>query len=243
MIIHTEGIVLKSMDIRETSRIATFFTRDHGKVKGILKGIRKDPQKFGSNIDKFSVNDIVYYQYRRSDLHLVSQCDLRQFFFPVRRDYQRSLAANYILELADIIMPSEEANQSVYQLILDYLNALESIKDIDKLVRIFQIKILLHSGFSPHLDSCVKCARPVKGKARFSLASGGLVCPACPTAEQRFSLISPGTISSILHIERGQWKQCLQLGLTTTTRRELKFILNNFLVYHLERQIKTSKYL
>src|SRR3989338_2370005 len=66
MILKTEAIVLKSFAFRETSRIATFFTKDYGKVKGVLKGIRSNPRKFGSYLDKFSVNDIVYYQYRRS---------------------------------------------------------------------------------------------------------------------------------------------------------------------------------
>ena len=63
MIVHTKGIVLKTFDFRETSRIATFFTKSHGKVKGIVKGIRKNPRKFGSYIDNFSVNDIVFYQW------------------------------------------------------------------------------------------------------------------------------------------------------------------------------------
>ena len=80
MIVKTEGIVLKTFDFRETSRIATFFTRDFGKVKGVLKGIRKDPKKFGSSIEKFSVNDIVYYQYRNNDIHLVSHCDMKDIF-------------------------------------------------------------------------------------------------------------------------------------------------------------------
>ena len=73
MIVTTQVIVLKSFDFRETSRIETFFTKDHGKLKGILKGIRKDHRKFGSSVDKFSVNDIVYYHHRNSDVHLVSQ--------------------------------------------------------------------------------------------------------------------------------------------------------------------------
>jgi len=81
VIAHTKGIVLKSIDFRETSRIATFFTKNYGKVQGVLKGIRKDFKKFGSSVDRFSVNDIVYYQYSRSDLHLISQCDLTQFYF------------------------------------------------------------------------------------------------------------------------------------------------------------------
>jgi len=243
MIVSTEAIVLKSIDLRETSRLTIFFTKSHGKVKGILKGIRKDPKKFGSSVDKFSVNDIVFYQYRHSDIHLISQCDLTQFFFPIRQNYQRNLAASYALELVDVVMPVEESNRRVYQLLLNYFNALGSIRDIDKLVHIFQIKILDLSGFSPHLDSCVRCNKKIKGKARFSMALGGLICVDCPTNETTFSIISKGTVATILYIEKSDWKKSLRLGLTKTVRKELKHVLNNFLVYHLERRLKTAKYL
>lgn len=243
MIIHTEGIVLKTFDFRETSRIVTFFTKNHGKVKGVMKGVRKDPGKFGSSVDKFSVNDIVYYQYSRSDLHLISQCDLTQYFFSIRQDYKRNMAANYMLELVDTVMPSEHPNKKVYRLMLDYLQELETTEDIDKLVHIFQIKILLLSGFRPHVEACVKCRKTIGGKARFSLKSGGLICPECPTHETDFTTISKGTIASMLHIEQNEWLKSLRLGLTKTVRKELKYILNNFLVYHLGRKIKTAKYL
>ena len=243
MILKSEAIVLKSFDFRETSRIVTFFTKNYGKVKGILKGIRKDHRKFGSQVDKFSVNDIVYYQHRNSDLHLVSQCDLRVFFFEIRKDLKKTMAASYILELVDAIMPKEEDNPKVYQLMLDYLNTLETIPDVDKLVHIFQIKILRLSGFRPHIDSCVQCRREIHGKARFSLKSGGLICPQCPHSETSFTIISKGTIASLLHIEQDDWGRSLRLGLTQPVKKELKYLLNNFLVYHLERRIKTAQYL
>jgi len=243
MIISTESIVLKSMDLRETSRLATFFTKEKGKVKGVLKGIRKDPRKFGSNIDKFTVNDMVYYEYRRSDIHLVSQCDLKQFHFPIRDDYKRNVAANYMCELVDVIMQPEQENKKIYKLMLNYLEALQTVKDIDKLVHILQIKILQLSGFSPHLDSCVKCDKKIQGRVRFSMVAGGLVCPECPTTEMSFTLISRGTISSILHIEQKSWEQVMRLGLTKVVKKELKYILNNFLIYHLEKRIRSAKYL
>ena len=243
MILKTEAIVLKSFDFRETSRIATFFTKEYGKVKGVLTGIREDPRKFGSYLDKFSVNDIVYYQYLRSDLHLISQCDLKQYFFAVREDYRRNMAAQYALELIDVIMPAEEPGRKIYQLLLDYLGALGSIRDIDKLVHVFQVKILLLSGFRPHIDACVKCRKKVEGKAHFSLRSGGLVCVQCPSPESVLTPISKGTIATILHIEQTPWEKSLRLGLTKTVRKELKYILNKFLVYHLERKIKTEAYL
>lgn len=243
MILKTEGIVLKTFDFRETSRIATFFTRDHGKLKGIFKGIRKDHRKFGSNLDKFSINDIVYYHHGNSDLHLVGQCDLTNFFFSIRQDYQKTMAANYMVELVNIIMPPEEENQETYRIMLDFLNSLEGPVDIDKLVHIFQVKILLLSGFRPHIDSCLICKRQIFDKARFSLQLGGLVCMDCKINDATASIISKGTVASILHIEKNNWQWCLRLGLSLPIKKELKYALNNFLVFHLGKPLKTARYL
>ncbi len=243
MILKTEAIVLKTFDFRETSRIATFFTKDYGKLKGILKGIRKDHRKFGSHLDKFSINDIVYYHSRRSDLHLVSHCDLKAYFLTVREDCRRNMAAQYALELIDLIMPLEQPSAKVYQLLLDYLESLESIRNIDTLVHIFQIKILQLSGFRPHIDSCVQCHKKIAGKAGFSLRSGGLICTCCATPLMSLTSISKGTVATILHVEASPWQKTLHLGLTTAVRKELKYILNKFLVYHLERKIRTAAYI
>lgn len=239
----TEAVVIKSMDYRETSRIVRFFTKDYGRISGVMKGIRADPRKFGSSVDTYSINDIVYYESRRSDLHLVSQCDLKQYFFPIREDYTRSVAANYAMELIDVIMPSGEANRAVYALLMQYLQVLATVRDISRLVHIFQIKILHLSGFSPHLDSCVKTGKKIEGRARFSMSLGGLVAPDVKTTENSFTVISKGTIQTILHIERAPWEESVRIGLAAAVRKELKFLLNNFLVYHLERKIRSARYL
>ncbi len=243
MIVNTPAVVLKSFDFRETSRIVTFFTKHHGKVKGILKGIRKDPRKFGSSVDKFTVNDIVFYQYRNSEIHLVSQCDLRQFYLPIRQDLRRSMAALYILELVDAIMPVEEENSAVYALLLNFFEALQIEADINKLVHVFQIKILVLSGFRPHLDSCLKCAQKIKTRARFSLKTGGLVCLTCKSDDQTLTLISQGAVASLIFIEQQPWSKIPLLKISDAIKKELKFVLNNFLVFHLEKRLKTEKYL
>lgn len=243
MIIKTQGIVLRTYDLRETSKIAIFFTKEFGKLQGVMKGIRKDSRKFGSSVDKFSLNDIVVYKYSRNDLHLISECDLTQYFFTIRQDYKKNVAANYILELVNTIMPIETANTSIYDLMLEYLNSLDVERDIDKLVYIFQIKVLLFSGFRPHIDSCVICEKKIEGKARFSMKLGGLICAHCPTSEKTFTVVSKGVVSSILYIEQESWKNCLKLGLTPSIKKEIKYILNNFLIYHLEKKLQTSKFM
>ncbi len=242
MILQTEAIVLKTFDFRETSRIAHFYTRRQGKVRGVMKGIRKDPRKFGSSVERFSENDIVYYEYRRSDLHLISQCDLKNFFFPIRQDLDKALAAHYILDLVGAMMPPEEKNVQVYDLMLDFLNALERASDIHALVHFFQIKLLLLSGFKPHLDTCVKCRRQVTAQARFSPGEGGLLCRDCRVYDPQIHPVSQGAIASILHVEKNPWARCLRLKLTKRVREELKYTLNTFLVYHLGRRLKSARY-
>jgi DNA repair protein RecO (recombination protein O) len=243
MIAKTEGIVLKSFDFRETSRIATFLTKDFGKVKGVLKGIRKTPGKFGSSVDRFSVNDIVYYQYRNSDIHLVSQCDMKMFYNGLRQDLKRMTAASYASELLDALVVSEEENLQIYELMQNFLTELQTVKDISKLVHTFQIKILLLSGFRPHLDSCVRCERKIKGQARFSLPLGGLVCVSCKVPQASLLPITKGTVASILHIEEAPWPEVLRLGVSEPIKKELKYILNHFLVFHLERHLRSTRYL
>lgn len=241
-ILKSEAVVIKTYDLRETSRIGVFFSRDYGKVKGVLKGIRKDPRKFGSSVDRFSVNDIVYYQYAKSDLHLISQCDMRNFYPGLRQDLKKMTAASYGMELIDAIMPDEEPNEDIYRLLLDYLDSLQREDDISRLVHMLQIKILLFSGFRPHLDACVQSGRPITGEARFSMKFGGLVGPDVQVNDAQSVQISKGAVSSILHIEKSDWPQCLRLGLSPKIRSELKYVLNNFLIYHLERQLKSSRF-
>ena len=60
----TEAIVLNKHDFRETSIIANFYTRDFGKLSGIMKGIKEQPGKFASTLEPFSHNDIIFYKKR-----------------------------------------------------------------------------------------------------------------------------------------------------------------------------------
>lgn len=243
MILKTEGIVLKTFDLRETSRIAVFFTRDHGKLKGVFKGIRKDPKKYGSSLDKFSANYLVYYYHANSDLHLVGQCDLKDYFFPIRKDLKKTMAASYIAELINVMMPPEEENMQIYALMLQFLTSLGALSDVDKLVHIFQVKALLLSGFRPHLDQCLICEKNISDKARFSHQLGGLVCLSCQLNDSSAGIVSKGAVATILHMEKSSWSDCLRLGLSNPIKKELKFILNNFLVFHLERPLRTTRYL
>ncbi|MGE5307595.1 MAG: DNA repair protein RecO, partial [Deltaproteobacteria bacterium] len=157
-IITTEALVLRRWELRETSLLVNFFTRDNGKISGELKGIRADTRKFGSSVDIFTLNDIVFYQKRNSSVHLVSQCDLKEGYPAIRVDLRRIAMASLVCELLDGVMAPEDSNPDVFRLALDALGELAVNPAPDKILAIFKIKMLSLSGFKPHLDSCVSCS-------------------------------------------------------------------------------------
>lgn len=239
-IIKTEAIVIKRYELRETSLLVVFFTRDFGKVTGEMKGIRADPKKFASPVEVFSHNEIIFYQKRNSSVHLVSQCDLKNCFLAIKKNIPAITAASVIVELLDGIMAQEDKNEEVFHLALSALSEL-SAGNSEKIVTVFKIKLLSLSGFKPHLDSCVSCGASVISLPKFSLKLGGLLCPKCNLKDSSARSIFKGTIATILHIERNTLKSNLTLGMNPQIKKELDLVLNSFLNFHLDRDLKSQK--
>ena len=239
MICSTPAFVLRSYDLRETSKIAVFFSRDFGKVKGVLKGIRKDPKKFSTSLSLLSLNHIVFYKKRFSEIHLIGQCDVIDDFGLSRGELKSFVVSNHIAELVDALMPLEDANKGVFNLIFNYLN---SSKDANADIKhIFQIKMLSLSGFKPHFDSCVACDEQISREAYFSHSRGGLLCPKCLYRDRNAESILRGTIATILYIEKSGWQACLRLSIVASLRKQLDNILDCFIQFHVGRIIKTNK--
>lgn len=236
-----EAIVLNRRDFRETSVIVNFFTLDYGKISGILKGIRTQPAKFASNVEPFSLNDIIFYKKHNTNLHLVSACELKAHFGCIRGDMVKIGMASVMMELLDALMQLDEPNIEIFNLACAALSELEITHTPEKILTIFKIKLLSLSGFKPHLDSCVSCSGKILDQSKFSLSLGGLLCPRCSHKDSAARQIFRGTTASILHIERNDIKNNLNLGLNPLVKKELSLVLSAFLNYHLGKELKSQK--
>lgn len=240
-ILRTQGLVLNRRDFRETSLIVDFYTRDFGKISCLLKGVRTEPAKFASNLEPFSSNEIIFYMKRNSSLHLLSQCDANNNFTAVRQSIIKAGMGCFMMELIGAVMPTEDKNEEVFDLSLCCLRELESTNNPEKVMTIFKIKMLALSGFKPHFDSCVSCGDKILGQSKFSLMLGGLLCTRCSPKDTASRAVFRGTVASILHIERNDFKTNLNLGLNPQIKKELDLILNAFLNFHLERELKSQR--
>ena len=239
----TEVLVLNKWDFRETSLIVNFFSRDFGKMSGLLKGIKKEPAKFASTLEHFSHNEIVFYKKINSALHLVSQCDIKDNFSLIRQNISKVGVASFMMELIDAVMAEEDANPEVFDLATTCLSELQVNDNPEKIMTIFKIKMLAFSGFKPHFDSCVSCGDRVNTHSKFSFVLGGLLCARCYQKDFKARSIFRGTVASVLHIEKNDFRSNLNLGMNPQIKKELNIILNAFLNFHLEKELKSQKVL
>lgn len=145
----TDAILLKKQDLRETSLILTFFTRDFGKVRGVLKGARGSRARSGSNPLFFSLDQIVFYEKRKSDLFVISQCEAQQAFLNILKDWDRAAVAYYILEIVDVFTEPGVCAEDIFEGLLRSLVSLNSDKEPDAIVRLFEVKFLMALGLWP----------------------------------------------------------------------------------------------
>lgn len=242
MITKAQGILLKRINFRETSLLVTFFTKEFGKIKGIIKGVRKDPKKIASTLNLSSFNDIHFYRSRNSELDLISQCDLKKDFRFFSKDIKNLALASYTLEFIDTVMPLHDKNVKIFDLLLNCLNSIDSA-DLEKILYSFQIKTLTLSGFKPHLDTCIACGEELKTEANFSIHLGGLICPKCKPKDKNSTALLKGTINSLIFLESTPWLKALNLNMSRQIRQELRSILYNFLSFHLEKNLKSYRFL
>lgn len=243
MICKDQAIVLKTRDFRETSKIAVFYSKKFGKISGLLKGIRTEPKKFASNLDFLSINEVIFYKKRFSELHLISQCDLIKNFNSLKSDIAKFTLSGFCSELIDSIMPSENAHPEIYELLLNFLYSLENNNSAQNLIYNFIIKTLSLSGFQPHLESCVACHRHIKRHAFFSNRLGGLLCDKCFKEDRKSEDILAGTVASILFFQKTSWLHSLRLSIGPSIERQLNRIIFSFLDFNLERKFKSLKIL
>ncbi len=181
MLVSTPAIVLHSFKYGDTSKIVRLLTREHGVQSAIAKGAFRAKSQFGARLQSLSQGVAQLYVKQTRDLQTLGAFDVTDQRSALAEDVRRYSAASALAELVLRLAP-EERNPHVFDLLSESLDRLavapgETVGTI-ALTALWQMIATL--GFSPSLEDCARDGRPVPaGSARFSVADGGFLCPAC----------------------------------------------------------------
>lgn len=238
----TEAIVLRSTNFAESSKIVTFYSPQFGKIKGIAKGARSTKNKFGSSLEIFSLVTLVFYQ-KKTDIQLISQCDLKSPFLNIRSDLVKTAYASYFIELINKTIEGDQDSKQIFSLILGALITLETTNvEPEVLAHFFEIRFLKMLGCIPVFDRCVNCgAKILNGK--FSCRLGGILNNECWGADESAPRVSLGTILTIQHLQASDFSNLSRLKLNKLSSKELKLVLESYIKYTLVKNLKSLEFL
>ncbi len=242
----TQAFVLKTRPYRDTSLLAYFYTKDYGKINGIVKGIRDTRARFGGMLEPFSLNEILFYRKRRGgDLHLVTQSESLEHFPEVREDLERLGYASYFVDLVNELVELEDPSPRVFDLLNDSLKFLSSGASPKRTARIFEVKLFELLGLMPETALCVICRALGPEPAYFSIALGGIHCARCRNSQGSTSSIplSKGTLNFLEHVKRSEVKDLAHVKVSQEVGAELQKILRRFVDFHLQNKLKSVIFL
>ncbi len=236
-----EGIVLRKYYLRETSYILVVYTREFGKIRGVVKGVRKPFPQFAGNFETFSRCQLLFYRKKKSDLDLITQCEALEYFAAVRKDLEKLMYAGYFAELVDAVTQDHDASEEIFNVLADSLAMLGRVAGAGNVRRIFEIKLLGALGFSPQVDECVKCASLVEEKSFFSAASGGIMCAKCHGGSREGVPVSLGTIKFMRRIQTTGIDKAEHVKLSREAGSEVERMLEGFVRFQIGRPVKALK--
>ncbi len=238
----TQAFALKTQDYRDTSLLATFYTRDYGKIRGIVKGIRGSRAGFGSTLEPFSLNEILFYKRKRGgDLHLITQIDLEGLFPEVRHDLERVSYASYFIDLLNELVETEDPSPGIFSLLHDSLLFLSSGASCKRTARIYEVKLLELLGLMPEIKVCVICQTSDPEPAFFNVPLGGICCKNC--SEKNGFPVSRGTLNFLEHVRRAPFKELQNVKVSQEVGVELEKTLRRFVDFHLSNKLKSVIFL
>lgn len=239
----TEGVILHQFDLGEADRILTIFTRDRGKVRAVAKGVRRTRSAMAGPTQVFTYADLIMYPGK--DLDSLNQIQIREPFTRLREDLFRMAYGSYVLDLVRELTAEGDPNEGMFVLLVQTLRLLAEVEDLELVTRIFEVRAMTLMGFQPVLEYCLQCTGPLTaGKVVFHPGSGGLLCGECgPAAVGKVVQISRGTVEFMKRFLDAPYRQLLKMKLPDYARKELEWIMEPFILYHLDHHLKSLEFL
>ena len=173
----TEGIVLKQTKTVGGRRMIVLLSARYGKISAgsrISEG--------GRNKSALAMRPFTYGRYqifKNRDIYNIDSAEAIRSFYGLGEDVDKYMAASYVLEFTEKIIPYDQPQPAIIKLIYDFFSQLEKREGrYETLVLAYQVKVLKILGIMPEFEGCVQCGQRTEPVV-FSIPDGGLLCKKC----------------------------------------------------------------
>lgn len=251
---HTEvkGLVLRTVDLKESDRLLTIFTEEKGIVTALARGARSLKSRKMAATQQFCYSSFVLYE--QGDKYQIKECSLIESFFGIRNSIEGLALAAYIVEvLADVGVEDKEVD--LLRLALNSLYAISSGKySLDKVKAVFEMRSVSILGFMPEVISCKRCDKR-EGDFFFDIMAGAIECFDChkkaeaaheTLAEEHeghiISILSEGAKNAMCYAIYSPLEKIFSFNVSDEDMNLFCKAAERYMVNHLERSYKSLEF-
>lgn len=240
-ILKTEAILLKSWNFRETSKLLSFYTRDHGKIKMIAKGARSPKSPLKGRLEPLCHTRLVYYDKQTRDLQLLTQAEIINPHLNFFGNLEKTTLGLAVAELLDKGVGGQDKMPVLFDLFRDVLDTIDRTAGfLEGLVWYFEGHFMDLMGFKPTWDACLDCGNPLSRQGGFfQAANGGLLCHDCGSAHGGLQ-VSGETLEILYWLQKAGPHEAVQLNPDSGIKAEIRKMFDIYFKTHIE-QMRTLK--
>ncbi|NSW53300.1 MAG: DNA repair protein RecO [Anaerolineae bacterium] len=240
--LRVEGVVLSHREMGEADRLLVIYTREHGKLRAIAKGVRKLHSRKAGHLQPFSRAKIMLARGR--DLWIVTQAEVIDASLLLQENLESMAYALYVIELLDRFTYEEGANPALYQLLVKTLHRLAEAAQPEMVLRFYDLRLLDLMGFRPQLFNCVGCGNVIKAEDQyFSAVQGGVLCPRCGHDTASAQPVSMHALKYLRHFQRSRYEAAMRAPYHPGILKEMDQVLQYYFLFLLERHLNTPGFI
>ena len=178
----TPAILLRGYDYGDSSRILRFYTREHGLLSVVAKGVRGRSGKGAATLSNFATGELSAYVKPQRDLHTMRDFHCLRLREELGQEVLRFAGASAAASLVPLHAEAER-QPVVFEALETALDGLSQaqVASLPATVLASLWTITEAFGFAPQLEPCVRCDGSLAADevGRFDFAAGGVRCSAC----------------------------------------------------------------
>ena len=236
----TEALVIKEMNVGESDRLVTLFTRDYGIIKAFAAGAKNIKSKKGAATALLTYSSFTIVQkkgsYRIQEATPISQ------FFSIGTDVTILALSQYFCELAYVFGEEGKPNLELLRLVLNSLHFLTKEKRSPLILKsITEFRIATISGYAPNLIACDICGEFEADIMYFNLDDGSLRCENHKESGD-YTAISRTELSAMRHIVYSEFGKLYSFDIPEESAIRLSKITEKYLLKQTDYKFTTLEF-
>lgn len=215
-----KGIVLRSVDTKESDKILTVLT-PRGKLPVVAKGARSRKSRVTACTQLLAYSELTLHESR--GWQYLAEGSTLELFGGVRGDIELLGLASYFAELTEAAALEDTESGALLSLLLNALYALGTLRRPQALVKAaFELKLTALIGFEPLADACAYCGNPEPEDPVLDVREGVVCCGKCGKGERGLAMpLSPGALAALRRALYGEAKRLYSFSLAGPDLKKL----------------------